>query len=196
MKIASLVACLMVGVLAWQCYADEPTLAPIADLEHHPARGAIRHLDDSARPTTPVVDEQSSLAPNDSDSPNDASRDPNQPLNLAPIVGVDEWKQAPAAGGCSNCDRHARAGHPQELSLLARLTYGFNYRGYKVGGGQTPRKRAHGRPLHRGEGTFGVDYNPWYSRVALLQSGGRLYQGGTGQYEQDRRNHPFHQTVR
>jgi hypothetical protein len=37
-----------------------------------------------------------------------------------------------------------------------------------------------------------MDYAPSYSLVELFWTHGRRYQGGSGQYEPDRRNWPFH----
>ncbi len=90
-------------------------------------------------------------------------------------------------------DRHARAGCPQQVSKWARHTYGKKYTGYYVGGGVSPSRLYSGERRYPDEGTWGMDYDPWYSRVRLLWSHGFLYQGGTGQYEPDRKNNPFHQ---
>ena len=90
---------------------------------------------------------------------------------------------------------HARAGCPLLLSKHAAHTYGDRYQGYYVGGGvPTGRSRSHGERRHCDEGTWGVDYAPWYSRVAMKWSHGHLFQGGTGQYEPDHKNRPFGQT--
>lgn len=98
----------------------------------------------------------------------------------------------------SNCRlaaNHARAGCPLLLSKHAAYTYGSSYQGYYVGGGVPPgRTGSHGQPRYCDEGTWGVDYAPWHSRVALNWSHGRLFQGGTGQYEPDHKNRPFGQT--
>ncbi len=88
--------------------------------------------------------------------------------------------------------RHARAGWPQCVAPWARTTYGPKYGGYYVGGGLSPLKLLScGDRRCPDEGTWGVDYAPWYTRVALLWSHGRLYQGGTGQYEPEHRNWPL-----
>jgi hypothetical protein len=97
---------------------------------------------------------------------------------------------------CPSHDRFARAGCPQRIAPWARLTYGHKYTAYNVGGAKTPGILFAGQPLYRDEGTFGVDYDPWYTRVALRRAGGLLYQGGTGQYEPDRKNWPIGQQYR
>lgn len=88
-----------------------------------------------------------------------------------------------------------RAGKPYRVAPWAHCTYDQNYSAYYVGGGAA---LSHDEPTHfRGErrypdeGTFGVDYDPWYSRVRLQWFHGRRSQGGEGQYEPDRHNFPF-----
>lgn len=91
--------------------------------------------------------------------------------------------------------RHVRAGCPLATSKRATTTYDSNYQGYYVGGG-VPNGRRHmrGEPRYLDEGIWGMDYAPLFSRVASSWSHGRLFQGGIGQYEPDRKNRPFGQT--
>ena len=90
---------------------------------------------------------------------------------------------------------HARAGCPLLLFKRAAFTYDDKYKGYYVGGGvPNGLRKCRGELRYCDEGTWGVDYVPWYSRVASSWSHGRLYQGGTGQYEPDHKNRPFGQT--
>lgn len=100
-------------------------------------------------------------------------------------------------GHCRDCvscvDRHARAGNPQTVAPWAKCSYSPKYTGYYVGGGVTPGHFSRGEGRYPDEGTWGVDYDPWYSHVRLLWSHGRLYQGGTGQYEPDEHNIPLDQ---
>lgn len=84
-------------------------------------------------------------------------------------------------------ERHWRAGYPLCTSRWAAFTYGPKYTGYYVGGDSA----FGGEARYRNEGTWGVDYAPWYSRVMLGWSHGRRYQGGGGQYESDRKNRPL-----
>ena len=90
--------------------------------------------------------------------------------------------------------RHARAGCPLAIAPWARATECGPYRGYYVGGSQWFRPWREGAcdsGRCMDEGTWGRDFDPWYSRVELEWQSGRLYQGGLGQYEPDRRNWPF-----
>ncbi len=90
---------------------------------------------------------------------------------------------------------HTRAGCPLVISKHAAHTYDSSYQGYYVGGGvPAGRRNNRGEPRFCNEGTWGVDYAPWYTRVALRWSHGHLFQGGTGQYEPDHKNRPFGQT--
>lgn len=99
-------------------------------------------------------------------------------------------------------DQHAlpenpmvRAGNPLCISPLALCFPGPKYKGYSVGGGAawrgTPATAFRGECRHVNEGTFGVDYAPWYSRVQTLWFHGRKQQGGEGQYEPDGSNNPL-----
>ena len=81
-----------------------------------------------------------------------------------------------------------RAGNPQCVCRRAQPSWEKHSAGYYVGGSQAGRK-GEGRYIH--EGTWGNDYAPWYTRVALKWSHGRSYQDGGGQYEPDRRNNPL-----
>jgi hypothetical protein len=88
-----------------------------------------------------------------------------------------------------------RAGNPRGISPLARCFPGSEYKGYSVGGGaawygpQATAFRGEGRCVN--EGTFGVDYAPWYSRVQTRWFHGCKQQGGEGQYEPDGYNNPL-----
>lgn len=108
--------------------------------------------------------------------------------HLPPVIAAEEY--SPPVGRAT-VSEHARAGWPLQVAPWARLTYDANYRGYFVGGGAAPGIHRHSRPLRRDEGTFGVDYSPWFMRVGLLHSNGHLFQGGRGQYEPDHKNWPF-----
>lgn len=81
-----------------------------------------------------------------------------------------------------------RAGNPHCVAPWARCTYGSDYCGYYVGGGAP----FHGESRCPDEGTFGMDYKPWFSRVRLDWWHGR-YQGGQGQYEPNALVRPFRQ---
>ena len=88
-----------------------------------------------------------------------------------------------------------RAGNPLCISPLARCFPGPKYKGYSVGGGAawhgTPATAFRGECRYINEGTFGVDYAPWYSRVQTRWFHGRKQQGGEGQYEPDGYNDPL-----
>ena len=88
-----------------------------------------------------------------------------------------------------------RAGNPLCISPLARCFPGPNYKGYSVGGGAawhgTQATAFRGEARCANEGTFGVDYAPWYSRVQTRWFHGRKQQGGEGQYEPDGYNNPL-----
>ncbi len=94
---------------------------------------------------------------------------------------------------CENANRRVRAGCPLSLSRLASISDHGRYHGYYVGGGVPARGGIgfQGEPRFDNEGTWGMDYAPFYSRVASAWSHGRLFQGGIGQYEADQRNRPF-----
>ena len=88
-----------------------------------------------------------------------------------------------------------RAGNPLCIAPWARCFPSSKYKGYYVGGGaamhghEATAFRGEGRYVH--EGTFGVDYAPWYSRVQTRWFHDRKQQGGEGQYESDRHNNPL-----
>ena len=88
-----------------------------------------------------------------------------------------------------------RAGNPLCISPLARYFPGPKYKGYSVGGGAawygTRATALRGECRHVNEGTFGVDYAPWYSRIQTRWFHGRKQQGGEGQYEPDGCNNPL-----
>ncbi len=93
-----------------------------------------------------------------------------------------KWKRPPACP--TPWRRLVRAGKPHWISRWARPSNEPGDCGYYVGGGAA----FHGEPAFCHEGTWGWDYTPWYSRVKLGWWHGRRHQGGTGQYEPDRRN--------
>ncbi|HEY2253425.1 MAG TPA: hypothetical protein VGH74_20265 [Planctomycetaceae bacterium] len=120
-------------------------------------------------------------------------------LLVAPHVAVadDEQptdEQPTEAPATDNDARRCRAGNPQCTAWYARGSYRRNYAAYYVGGGAplcggwTP---VSGEARYSNEGTFGMDYAPWYSRVNLAWYHGRRYQGGRGQYEPNRLNSGF-----
>ena len=90
---------------------------------------------------------------------------------------------------------HTRAGFPKRISRWAQPFPTAKYRGYYVGGGAasfgSPPDAFHGEHRRHNEGTFGVDYAPWYATVRLHWFHGRKQQGGEGQYEPDEYNNPF-----
>lgn len=92
-------------------------------------------------------------------------------------------------------DPMERAGHPLCMSPLARSFPDSKYKAYYVGGGAAwyaPRATVfRGECRRLSEGTFGVDYNPWYSRVKTRWFHGRKYQDGEGSYEPDAYNNPL-----
>ena len=81
-----------------------------------------------------------------------------------------------------------RAGCPNYVKPRSTSTYNYQYKAYYVGGGSA---FFHGGTRCSHEGTFGVDYAPWYKRVNLGWNHGNCYQDGRGQYEPDHHNHPF-----
>lgn len=101
-----------------------------------------------------------------------------------------------SALGCECGPTHrcrSRAGNPHKVAFWARPAKEHKYKGYYVGGGVTPGRLSRGEDRFAHEGTWGKDYSPWYSRVQLLWSHGRLFQGGTGSYEPDHHNVPLGQ---
>lgn len=107
------------------------------------------------------------------------------------------WTDQRSLDQCQRDARLARAGHPLSISKRAATTYNQKYEGYYVGGGVPParfKNRSRGEPRYRDEGTWGMDYSPFFTRVAANWSHGRLFQGGIGQYEPDHKNRPFGQT--
>ncbi|MBS0263368.1 MAG: hypothetical protein JSS02_15610 [Planctomycetes bacterium] len=90
--------------------------------------------------------------------------------------------------------RRQRTGCFDSTAPYARCGYGKCYAGYYVGGGSVwggSRGCFAGESRYANEGTFGMDYAPFYSRVALRWSHGKRYQGGEGQFEQNRVNTGF-----
>ncbi len=88
-----------------------------------------------------------------------------------------------------------RAGNPLCVAPWARAFPNSKYKSYHVGGGAalygSPVTAFRGDCRYSNEGTFGVDYAPWYSRVRTQWFHGRKQQGGEGQYEPDGRNNPL-----
>lgn len=101
-----------------------------------------------------------------------------------PATAKDWWMKYPAKDPVAMRE----AGNANYVRGRATFGYDDSYGCYYVGGG-TPSK--HGQPRYEHEGTFGVDYVPWYSRVVLNWSHGYRYQDGRGLYEPDHKNHPF-----
>src|SRR5436190_750267 len=112
-------------------------------------------------------------------------------LLLTPHVVVAEDSMPADAVSAGNDARRCRAGNPDCTAWYAQGGYGRKYAAYYVGGGAplcggwTP---VSGEARYSCEGTFGMDYAPWYSRVNLAWYHGRKYQGGAGQYEPNRLN--------
>ncbi len=92
-------------------------------------------------------------------------------------------------------DDLCRAGRPDLIAHWAHCSYNRRYRGYYVGGGAHLYGRrashCHGESRCPDEGTFGIDYDPWWSRVRLQWFHGKRFQGGEGQYAPDGCNNPF-----
>jgi hypothetical protein len=126
-------------------------------------------------------------------------------LIIASVVVLDSTLAPRAVSGPPQTPRSSRdgdpvaeqtrAGFPRRISRLAQPFPTAEYRGYYVGGGAawfgSPPDAFHGENRRNDEGTFGVDYAPWYSNVRLHWFHGRKQQGGEGQYEPDERNNPF-----
>jgi hypothetical protein len=89
----------------------------------------------------------------------------------------------------------ARAGYPRRVAPWATTWPGSRTRGHYVGGGAPlfgfPATTFRGEGRHSSEGTFGVDYMPWYSHYNLHWYHGNNQQGGEGQYEADHRVNPL-----
>ncbi|QDT36409.1 hypothetical protein [Stratiformator vulcanicus] len=83
--------------------------------------------------------------------------------------------------------RLRNTGYPNRLFPWADCTYDEKYSGYYVGGGDSKGNGCR----YRNEGTFGVDYDPWYSRVSLGWLHGRRLQNGYGVYEADHKVRAF-----
>lgn len=97
-------------------------------------------------------------------------------------VGTPAGKPCPHSGGSD------------QVAWWARESYGSRYAGQYVGGG-SPYSKGRGvfrsEPRCADEGTFGMDYDPGWSRVGLFWSHGRRYQSGHGQYETEKKNRGF-----
>ena len=112
----------------------------------------------------------------------------NEALNdESPLVVIE--------GSGTTASRLRRAGCPNIVARWARFSYGPNYCGYFVGGGAAhygqPPTKLRGEPRYPHEGTWGMDYKPWYSRVRLQWFHGKRKQDGDGQYEPDHLNNPL-----
>jgi hypothetical protein len=95
--------------------------------------------------------------------------------------------------------RHARAGCPRLVLPWAGPAYECFDCGYYVGGGSPCRGQASwfkGEPRYPHEGTWGVDYAPWTSRVRLQWFHGYRAQGFGGQYEPNGHNNPVRDVYR
>lgn len=96
--------------------------------------------------------------------------------------------------------RHARAGCPRRVLPWAGPAYERFDCGYYVGGGSPLHSRCaglfHGEPRYPHEGTWGVDYAPWTSRVRLQWFHGYRAQGFGGQYEPNAHNNPVRDLFR
>ena len=68
------------------------------------------------------------------------------------------------------CD-YERAGQPRKIAWWAKCSPTRKYKGYYVGGGAPlyaeQANCIKGERRYFDEGTFGLDYDPWYSRVRL-----------------------------
>ncbi len=153
-------------------------------------RGALTYklTDESSQPTPPPTVLSTAQGLNFSDQ---ASW---QPPASDPIAS--ELYDSPAIHQSTfeNMNRRVQSGFPYSLSKRASFTYNDRYQGYYVGGGVPTgwrKGKSRGEPRYDNEGTWGVDYAPFYSRVVSNWSHGRLFQGGTGQYEPDHKNRPF-----
>jgi hypothetical protein len=95
----------------------------------------------------------------------------------------------------SSAARLHRAGCPNCIAPWARFTYGRRYCGYFVGGGAALYGKSasllRGELRYPYEGTWGVDYNPWFTRVRLQWFHSRRRQDGEGSYEADHKNNPL-----
>jgi hypothetical protein len=115
-------------------------------------------------------------------------------LFAAPAAALADDPLPADAAASRTEERRCRAGNPDCVAWYAQSGYGKHYAAYHVGGGApfcggwTPIS---GEPRYAHEGTFGMDYAPWYSRVNLAWYHGKKYQGGSGQYEQNRLNNGF-----
>src|SRR5580765_3004100 len=115
-------------------------------------------------------------------------------LAVAPADTFAEDAEQANATACRSEARRRRAGYPDCVAGYARCGYARHYAGYYVGGGAAcsgGRTCLSGEPRYTHEGTFGMDYAPCYSRVALDWYHGKKYQGGEGQYEPNRANNGF-----
>lgn len=162
-----LAVCLLLGILPGRGSSDEPVELDVDFLNE--ASEAVRP---AMQPQGQTVEEVPS------------------PI-LLEDVEISPSFQAPECGPTHH--RHSRAGHPHKVAFWARPAREPKYTGYHVGGGVTPGRFSHGEYRFAHEGTWGRDYAPWYSRVQLLWSHGRLFQGGTGSYEPDHHNIPLGQ---
>ena len=92
---------------------------------------------------------------------------------------------AQTQGVHEGAERLHRAGNPQELSPLARPSFGPGYIGYYVGGGALSFRR--GELPNPDDGTWGTDFQGrlFHRRVNLLWWHGRRKQGGVGAYKTD-----------
>lgn len=119
-------------------------------------------------------------------------------LTIGPLIGGVR-AEPPAEAECQLPERRTelpferflRAGRPDCIARWARPSDEPRDGGYYVGGGAAVR----GEPSYVHEGTWGWDYTPWYSRVNLNWSHGRKYQGGSGQFQQNRLKFPLRSSL-
>ena len=117
------------------------------------------------------------------------------PDNLKQADGRDPRRTAGRATRHTTETPARRAGYPKRIAPWATTWPNRKTRGYYVGGGAAlfgfPASPLYGEGRRSSEGTFGVDYMPWYSNYSQHWYHGQNQQGGEGQYEADHRVHPL-----
>jgi hypothetical protein len=100
-------------------------------------------------------------------------------------VAGGEPSRKPTSYHCE--DPFARSGQPQSVAWWARPSEECGDLGGYVGGG-APH---HGSGRYPHEGTWGWDYSGrWLKRKVFLDWSHTRYQGGTGAYRSEPKNHP------